>query len=261
MPASPYEWNESIRQRNEYIEDRLKDGSPVVALSYDNGILMLCLRQTQRKIFEVYDKLMFSAIGNQADIEPVRTGAIDVAHREGFSRSPDDVSIQRIVGFAISPAIKKVYADPYAAPIVIRGLFAELGKTPETDQYFVVGYDGEFASSRLISVVAGTTYAEDRAITHLTEAIKDANPTLAVALKEAIYAWGIGRKHIEEEDRDDGELPSDREGEKDVAAFLKQHLGEGWVVEAAILERDTHRESRYRLLANSEIAEAIEPYE
>ena len=35
---SPYDWNESIQQRNEYIEDRLKDGSPVVALTYDGGL-------------------------------------------------------------------------------------------------------------------------------------------------------------------------------------------------------------------------------
>ncbi|HEY3331592.1 MAG TPA: hypothetical protein VGK19_16295 [Capsulimonadaceae bacterium] len=253
MPASPYEWNESIRQRNEYIEDRLKDGAPVVAVSYDNGILILCLRQTQRKIFEVYDKLAFSAIGNQADIEPIRTGAIDVAHREGFSRSPDDVSIQRIVGFAISPAIKKVYADPYAAPIVVRALFAEMGKSADVDQYFIVGYDGEFASSKRVSVIAGTSYAEDRALMSLASVSTGGAPSLETALTAAVRAWGIGRKHIEEEDREDGELPSDRESESDVAEFVKRLVSEGYVIEAAILERDTLRENHFRFLKPSEV--------
>ena len=71
MPSySPYDWNESIQQRNEYIEDRLKDGSPVVALTYDGGLLLLSARQTQRKVYEVYDKLMFS--GHR---QPKRCGA------------------------------------------------------------------------------------------------------------------------------------------------------------------------------------------
>lgn len=260
MPVSPYEWNESIRQRNEYIEDRLKDGSPVVAVSYDGGVLMLCLRQSQRKIYEIYDKLMFSAIGNQADIETIRTGAIDVAHREGFSRSPDDVSIQRIVGFAVSPAIKKVYADPFAAPIVVRGLFAELGKTIETDQYFVVGYDGEFTRASGYAVIAGTDFAEERALAHLKTETEAGSISLSQALRAAVYAWGIGRKHLEEEGRDEGDLPQDRERSTDVSDFLSEHLSGDWVVEAAVLERETRREGRYRPLTPADLAEVLASY-
>ncbi|MDR3710109.1 MAG: hypothetical protein P4L33_17585 [Capsulimonadaceae bacterium] len=260
MPVSPYEWNESIRQRNEYIEDRLKDGSPVVAISYDNGVLILCLRPTQRKIFEIYDKLVLAAIGNQADIESIRTGAIDIAHREGFSRSPDDVSIQRIVGFAVSPSIKKVYADPFAAPIVIRALFAELGKTADVDQYLIVSYDGEFTRSQHYAVIAGTDYAEERVLNHLKSETEGNIPTLQQALRAAVYAWGIGRKHIEEEDREEGDLPSDREKSGDVSDFLTEHLNSGWSVEAAILERSSHRESRYRVLAEADLAETLKAY-
>jgi proteasome alpha subunit len=260
MAVSPYEWNESIRQRNEYIEDKLKEGSPVIGVSYDNGILILCLRQTQRKIYEVYDKLAFSAIGNQADIETVRTGAIDIAHREGFTRSPDDVSVQRIVGFAVSPSIKKVYSDPFGAPIVMRALFAELGKTPAADQFFIVGYDGEFKSAHQIAVIAGTGYAEERATAHLAEELGGTVPNLAKALSASVHAWAIGRKHIEEEDREDGELPTDREGDGDISAFLAEHLTKGWVVEAAVLERNVSRENRYRLLSGDEVDATIDAY-
>ena len=125
---SPYDWNESIQQRNEYIEDRLKDGSPVVALTYDGGLLLLSARQTQRKVYEIYDRLMFSAIGNQSDVEQIRRGAIDAAHTEGFQRSPDDVSVQRLVSFQISPAIKKVYSDPFAQPVVFKGHLRRTGQ-------------------------------------------------------------------------------------------------------------------------------------
>ncbi len=55
-------------------------------------------------------------------------------------------------------------------------------------------------------------------------------------------------KHLEAEDREDADYSTDGEGTQDVSAFIKEHLGKGWHVEAGVLERDTNRESRFRLL-------------
>src|SRR4028118_1839026 len=135
---SPYDFNQSIAHRSEYVEERLKGGAPVVGISYDKGILLFTVKRTQRKIFEIYDQLMYSAIGNQADVEAVRLAAIDFAHQEGFQRSPDDVSIQRLVGFAISPPLKRIFGDPMSTPNVLRALFTEMGRTPDRDAFFVL---------------------------------------------------------------------------------------------------------------------------
>lgn len=261
MPSySPYDWNESIQQRNEFIEDRLKDGSPVVALTYDSGLLMLSVRQTQRKVYEIYDKLMFSAIGSHSDVEQLRVAAIDVAHTEGFQRSPDDVSVQRLVGFRISPAIKKVYSDPFAQPIVFKGIFAELGKDQSRDQLITLSYDGEFSTAPGFAVVAGTAYAEDRMREHLKDATKDGALPLAAALQAAVLAWGVGMKHLQAEDRDDADYSADGEGQSAVADFIKEHLGKEWHVEAGVLERNTNRESRFRLLSDSELSDTLALY-
>jgi len=257
---SPYDWNESIQQRNEFIEDRLKDGSPVVALTYDDGLLMLSVRQTQRKVYEVYDKLMFSAIGSHSDVEQLRVAAIDVAHTEGFQRSPDDVSVQRMVGFRISPAIKKVYSDPFAQPIVFKGIFAELGKTADRDQLVVLSYDGEFSTSPTVAVVAGTAYAEDRMKEHLKEETKAGALPLQSALNAAVAAWGIGMKHLQAEDREDADYSTEGEVAKDVSAFITEHLGKEWHVEAGVLERNTNRESRFRMLSDSELSDTLASY-
>ena len=257
---SPYDWNESIQQRNEYIEDRLKDGSPVVALTYDGGLLLLSARMTQRKIYEVYDKLMFSAIGNQSDVEQIRRGAIDAAHQEGFQRSPDDVSVQRLISFQLSPAIKRIYGDPFAQPIVIKGIFAELGKTQERDILMTLSYDGEFSTSPGMAVVAGTAYAEDRMREHLKSETESGTPTLDAGLRAALYAWGVGMKHLEAEDRADADYSTDGEGKKDVSAFVAEHLGKGWTIEAGVLERNTARESRFRLLSENELSETVARY-
>lgn len=261
MPSySPYDWNESIQQRNEYIEDRLKDGSPVVALTYDGGLLLLSARQTQRKVYEIYDKLMFSAIGNQSDVEQIRVAAIDVAHAEGFQRSPDDVSVQRLVSFRLSPAIKKIYSDPFAQPVVLKGIFAEMGKTPDRDRLMLLSYDGEFSTTPDHAVVAGTAYAEDRMREHLKSETETGTPTLENGLRAALYAWGVGMKHLESEDRADADYSTDGEGKLDVSAFIKEHLGKGWIVEAGVLERETTRESRFRLLSDSELTEVTSQY-
>lgn len=253
MPSfSPYDWNESIQQRNEYIEDRLREGSPVIALTYDGGILMLTLRHNQRKLYEVYDKLMFGAIGNHSDIEQIRIGAIDVAHAEGFSRSADDVSLQRLASFRLSPAIKKIYSDPFAQPVVLKGIFAELGKSPDTDILLVLSYDGEFTITPGYAVIAGSVGSEDKMVDALKAATSESVPALGEAIKIALNAWTIGKQHAESLNRphdDEDETPPTSE------EYLAEALKGGLVVEAIVLERNVTRESRYRALRDAEIKE------
>lgn len=240
---SPYDFNQSIAHRAEYVEERLKSGSPVVGLSYDNGVLLFTVRRGQRKVFEIYDELMYSAIGAQADVEAVRLAAIDFAHQEGFNRSPDDVSIQRLVGFVLSPAIKRAFADPMTAPNVLRAVFAEVGKTPEKDAFFVLNYDGEFTNDVRFGVAGGSTTAEE-AMTAELEKHQDV-PNLATALERAADAWRKGSARSSDEDE-----------KEDSADILKEALKDGQI-EAAVLERDTLRESKFRLLSEDELAGVI----
>ena len=69
MLDEPYRWIEAINDRRDYIEDQLRPGSPVVGLSYDDGMLLLTVRRGQRKIFEVHNRTVLSAIGHPAYIE------------------------------------------------------------------------------------------------------------------------------------------------------------------------------------------------
>ena len=266
MSYSLYDWNQSVQQRNEYVEDRLKDGSPIVAASYDDGILMLTVRGTQRKIFDVYDRLMMGALGKQSDIESLRLAAIDVAHKEGFERSPDDVSIQRLVGFSLSPAVKRVYNDQQSVPLTVRALFAEMNRGPEQDHFFVLGYDGEFRAQERCAVAAGTAYAEDQA----TDSLRDARPaTMEDALRAALTAWGIGRSRLaprsEEEEAEfdplDGQAAAGgMTTSDDPAVAIREALKDKGVVEAAILNRNSARETKFRLLKDAEMEAVLAEY-
>jgi len=212
------------------------------------------VKRTQRKIFEIYDKLIYSAIGNQADVEAVRLTAIDFAHQEGFTRSPDDVSVQRLVGFAISPPLKRSFGDTFNTPNVLRALFAEIGNTPQTDIFFVLNYDGEFTTHKNFAVVAGSEAAEDAMQKVLEE--NTSTPTLQEALSRAANAWRIGsrdysRRDEEDNSDDESENASTRESETETDT-LAEALKHG-AIEAAVLERNTPRESKFRLLREDEL--------
>lgn len=245
---SPYDFNQSIAHRAEYVEERLKGGAPVVGLSYDRGVLLFTVKRTQRKIFEIYDQLMYSAIGNQADVEAVRLAAIDFAHAEGFQRSPDDVSIQRLVGFAISPPLKRSFGDPLSSPNVLRAIFVEMGKSPDKDVFFALNYDGEFSTHSRLAAIAGREVAENAMREELEKATDV--PDLATALSRAAAAWRIGaQERATSSDDDEETTPSTDEADHDA---LAQALQEGQI-EAAILERFTPRESKFRLLREDEL--------
>jgi proteasome alpha subunit len=244
---TPYDFQENLQQRAQYIRNRLRAGSPVIGISYDNGVLLLALKRRGRKVYEVYDRLMFSAIGNQADVENLRLAAIDFAHQEGFVRSPDDVTIQRVVGFALSPALKKAFGDPLTTPFVARALFAELHDTPERDQFYTLNYDGEFLPYERFAAIGGTQTAEEQAM-HYLEAQLTRLPTLESALPIALIAWGVAYEAAQQED-------VDAVSEDAARNRLREMLGEAQV-EVGILERQTLRENRFRLLTHQQ----LEPY-
>jgi proteasome alpha subunit len=262
---SPFDFNEAMGHRKDFVEEALRPGSPAVGIAYEGGIALLSVQRSQRKIYEIYDRQMFSAIGRQADIENIRLASIQMMHQEGFERSPDDVSVQRLVGFSLSPALKKAFGEQFAAPFVIRALFAELGRQPGTDTFFTLNYDGEFRQHKGVAVVAGTSGAEDA----MLEKIGEPNPGMAreEALHKALSAWSLGareaiKRRLAIGGRDDGDdynpLRDIDETQAD-AVFLRDELKNG-KLEVGLLERRGVRDSRFRLLSSDELDNLIKDH-
>ncbi len=258
---TPFDFNEALSHRKEYIDDRLREGSPVIGLPWENGLLLLTVRRSQRKVYEIYDRQMFSAIGNQSDIENIRLSAIQMAHQEGFERSPDDVSSQRLVGFALSPALKKAYGDQLTVPFVVRALFAELGRIPSADTFITLNYDGEYEQHSDRAVVAGTAAAEDKMLERLGDLSE--RPSLNDALRAALSAWCVGARQVmkrakdsHSEDDDYNPLRDIDEADADLV-FLKDELKTGQL-EVGILERRPNHETRFRLLNKEELDRVVQ---
>lgn len=188
--VTPYDWQEATRHRTQFVESRLSKGIPVLAASLDEGILMLTMTRRAHKIFEIYDKLMYGAIGQESDLESLRIMAIEFAHKEGYARSDDDVTIKRVVS-AMSTPLKRAFADFNAPPFIVKALFAEVHPDPENDSYYILNYDGDFRVASNIAYLAGSPEAED-AIHNVLASVKSTskmNAQEAVeVLKPAFFA-------------------------------------------------------------------------
>lgn len=215
---NPYDWQEAMNNRVAYILNRIEKGAPVLAVSLDAGILLFTYRRQSQKIFEVYDRLAFAGLGQQSDIESIRVMALEFAHKEGFNRSEQDVSIQRVVT-AVSGPVKKAFADFSYAPVLALSLFAELGSSAEQDSYFGVDFDGDYHLHKFSMVLSGRTQPK----TPLHEAIP-ASMTVDKAILKLTEAWL--------------EIAS-LDGEEEVVI-------DGMTPEILLMERNTMREKVFR---------------
>lgn len=144
MTEEPYRWLEAIANRREYVIEQLKGGSPVLAASLPDGILLLGVGSGQSKVFELFDRHALAGLGHPADIEKIRQAAIDAAHMEAFTRAPEDVSLRRLVSYGLSPQLKANFEQIYSAPYLVEMLLAEVGAEPANDLFFRLHFDGAF---------------------------------------------------------------------------------------------------------------------
>lgn len=173
MQGELFQWLEAIRDRGEYVRDQLSQATPVFAISRPEGILLVGVVLGQSKIFEVYDRQGFAGLGNPVDIEKIRQLAIESTHLEGFKRSPEDVTLRRLMSFSLSPALKNSFESVFQPPLIVEGVFAEVGDTPEEDVLMEFSYDGNFAAVQDgLAVVSANKAAATQAKKWLRERLR-----------------------------------------------------------------------------------------
>ncbi len=189
MTEEPYRWLEAIGNRREYISEQMRGGTPVFALSRPEGILMLGVGVGQSKVFEIYDRHGFAALGHPVDIEKLRQAAIEAAHVEGFNRSSKDVTLRRLISFALSTTLKNSFEQIFSPPFIIESIFAELGDAPSQDVLVRVHYDGNhhYESSGVL-IAANDKKREDEASVWLRQHLK-ADDSLQRAAGLCLALW------------------------------------------------------------------------
>lgn len=252
MHEEPFRWVEAIANRREYIEDQLAPGSPIVALSYREGVVIFTLSRERQKLFEIYDRIGLGGIGHPGDLERLRLAAIEVASTEGFARSADDVALRRLANFSLSPALKAAFEQIYGPPFLARLLFAELGRRGAPNLFLRLDYDGSIRTNggsfgktfEDFGVIAGKSSAMAQMESFLREK-STANLTFNAALDLAADAWAVGHLALSEDaDRD---LPS----AATIAGHRKAQLA-GASIEAAVLEHNVPVAVTYRAIPEAD---------
>jgi len=234
MTEEPYRWLEAINNRREYIREQIKGGTPVFALSRLEGILLLGVGQGQSKVFEIYDRHGFTALGHPVDIEKLRQSAIEAAHMEGFARSTKDVTLRRLISFALSTSLKNAFEQIFAPPFMVESIFAELGDTPAQDVLVRVHYDGNhhYETSGVL-VAHQDSKREGEAAAWIRQNLKPDDSLLQVA-SLCLAAWKA--------------LTDDKPFAEVTRPNPPLHGIEGKTVEAAVLDRKSPNPVHYRAL-------------
>ena len=237
----PYRWLEAVANRREYIRDQLRGATPVFAFSRPEGILLFGVGSGKSKVFEIYDRQAFAALGHPVDIEKVRQTVIEAAHVEGFTRAPEDVTIRRLLNFSLGPALKTSFETIFSAPLMLECVLAELGETPETDALARVGFDGSYRFETSGTTVVHTSPADEAAAADWLRGQIKKDSSLGQVARLGLATWRAlttGKAFVP---------PSDAEGAKALDPI------DGKTSEWALLDRKTTNRVRYRSLSQAEL--------
>src|SRR6478735_5262623 len=186
MYEEPYKWVEAVGNRRQYLDEQFKQGSPVVALAYEAGVVLLTVSKGTPKLYEVYDRLALGGMGHPADLEKLRFNLLEMAHVEGFNRSPSDVTGSRLVKYGITPVIKQAFEEVFKAPFIVKILLAELGQKSGKDGFLTINYDGTVEEKSRYAVRAATAVVEEKMMGYLRQ---QSIVSLKDAVDVAVRAW------------------------------------------------------------------------
>jgi proteasome alpha subunit len=260
MYEEPYRWVEAVGNRRQYLDEQFRQGSPVVGLSYADGLLLLTISRGTPKLYEIYDRIGLGGMGHPADLEKLRFGLLEMAHLEGFNRSPSDVTAARMMKYGLAPLIKQAFEEIFKAPHIVKMMLAELGTKPDRDTFLTVNYDGTFEETSRCAALAALPEVHQAMTTAMTKQLDGSAPPLREALGIALQTWALGsflqRRGEHEEARDTAPADKSHPDESAVVVHLREALAEK-SIECSVLERQAPGSSKYRPIKPDELRDLL----
>jgi len=267
MYEEPYRWIEAVANRRTYLDDQFTQGNPLIGLSFVQGILLLTFNRGTEKIYEIYDRIALGGMGHPADLEKLRYTLLDMAHVEGFQRSPADVTASRLMKNGLAPIIKQAFEEIFKAPYITKILLAEVGSTQDRDRLFTINYDGMFEEQREFGLLAASPSIRQS----LAEEWKaqERPSSLRGAVEVSLRLWGISsllQASTPSPDTDEERaapssttsLPTISDDEA-IASRIRDTLSKE-TLECVLLDRESGKMETYRSLSQSELQPLIPQY-
>lgn len=260
MYEEPYRWIEAVANRRQYLDDQFTQGNPLVGVSFSQGILLLTFNRGTEKIYEIYDRIALGGMGHPADLEKLRYALLDMAHVEGFQRSPADVTASRLMKNGLAPVIKPAFEEIFKAPYIVKILLAEIGSTQDRDRFFTVNYDGMFEEQREFGLLAASSSI--RGLLAPEWKTHSSLSSLQSALEASLRLWGTASllqestpptdKEEEETDPSSKALVSTIPADEAIASRIRDMLSQE-TLECVLLDRESGKMETYRALSLAEL--------
>lgn len=256
MYEEPYRWIEAVGNRRQYLDDQFKQGSPVISVAYDGGIVLMTMSKGTPKLYEIYDRLGLGGMGHPADLEKLRFNLLEMAHVEGFNRSPSDVTGSRMVKYGLAPVIKQAFEEVFKAPFIVKILVTELGVTPGKDRFLTINYDGTFEEKSQCAALAASGAIEQEMVSYVRQ---QPIGSLEQAVKAAVGSWAIGERAQRRAAEESGEPPQAQVDAPQLARdpeLLYEHIRQSlndMTIECALLDRHMPGASKYRTVEAEEL--------
>jgi proteasome alpha subunit len=189
-------------------------------------------------------------------LEKLRFSLLEMAHVEGFNRSPSDVTGARLMKNGLAPVIKQAFEEIYKAPFIVKILLAEVGFKPEKDTFLTVNYDGTFEEMAGWAVLAATPAVQQDMSACLKRETGLVSASLTRAVSSALQAWALGSMAQQRAEAEgDQEAPEPATFTPDMTALfahLRETVAEK-TIECAVMERGAPSSSKYRALTADEL--------
>lgn len=210
-----------VRDRAEFARKGIARGRSILAMEYQDGILMLAENPggALHKISEVYDRIAFAGVGRYNEFETLRKAGIRQADLMGYLYSRDDVTALGLAT-AFSQTLGVIFSHE-TKPFEVELLICELGTNGQSNQLLQISYDGTLLEGRRALAIGGKADVLGGALRERFEEGLDLNAALQMGME--------------------------------VFAKTERRPLDGW--EAAVLERGSARRC-FRRLADPELERA-----
>jgi proteasome alpha subunit len=144
-----------MKDRADYARKGIAQGRSLVALTYDDGILICAENhsRTLHKISEIYDRIAFAGVGRYSEFDSLRILGVRHADVKGFTYSREDVDARSLAN-AYAQTLHQVFTHEMK-PMEVEILVAEVGTGPSGDQLFRIRYDGFVTDEEGATVLGG----------------------------------------------------------------------------------------------------------
>ena len=171
-----------IKDRAEFARKGIARGNPIVALEYEDGILLIGENPSRslHKIAEIYDRVAFAGVGRYNEFETLRVGGVRYADIKGFNYARADVTGKGLAN-AYSQTVGQIFTHE-VKPYEVEILVAEVGETTSDYHLYHVLFDGTLRDEEGFATLGG----DEEQLRERLSAAYEGDMSFASALSAAV---------------------------------------------------------------------------